>query len=95
MVTVRHDGGPQDGPLQRHGYGFNVWAESSVKAELLARLCMAILPSLADGKPIVRFSSFSGPRDPLDRESDLFVVNGKTLSHFYFSCQVASRGTDL
>lgn len=95
MVTIRDDGGPQDGTIQRHGYGFNVWAESSTKAEMLARLCMGILPTLADGAPIVRVSSLTGPFEVIDSGKDLMVVDGKTLSHYYFACQVSSRGTDL
>lgn len=95
MVTVRNDGGPQDGPIQKHGYGFNVWAETAVNAEKLARLCMGILPTLADGAPIVRVGNLSGPFEVVDETSDLVVVGGITLHHYFFSAQVWSRGSDL
>lgn len=95
MVTVRDDGGPQDDFVQRHGYGFNVWAETSVNAEKIARMCMGILPTLADGSPIVQVSNLSGPFEVIDDATDLLVVGSTTLSHYYFSAQVASRGGDL
>jgi hypothetical protein len=95
MVTVRDDGGPQDDTVQRHGYGFNVWAESSVIAEKIARMCMGLLPTLADGAPIVRVSNLSGPFEIVDEATDRAVVGTTTLSHYYFSAQVASRGGDL
>lgn len=95
MVTVRDDGGPQDGALQSHGYGFNVYAESSVVAEQLARMCMAILPTIADGSPVVRVGNLSGPFEILDDATDLLAVGDTTLAHYYFSGSVTSRGTDL
>lgn len=95
MVTVRADGGPQEDMIQRHGYGFNVWAESSVNAEKIARMCMGILPTLADGTPIVRVANLSGPFEVIDDGTDLLVVGSTTLSHYYFSAQVWSRGADL
>lgn len=95
MVTVRDDGGPTVGVVQRHGYGFNVWAETSVNAERLARMCMALLPALVDGSPVVRVTGLSGPFEILDEGTDLLSVGGRTLSHYYFSAQVWSRGADL
>lgn len=95
MVTVRDDGGPQDQVIQRRGFGFNVWAENSVAAEKLARMCMALLPGFADGSPIVRVAGLSGPFEVQDEGTDLMSVDGVTLSHFYFSAQVWSRGADL
>lgn len=95
MVTVRSDGGPQVGVVQRHRYGFNVWAESPVNAEKLARMCMGLLPALADGSPVVRVTDLSGPFEIIDDASDLLIVGGKTLTHYYFSAQVWSRGSDL
>lgn len=94
MVTVRNDGGSQD-VVQRHRYGFNVYAESSVAAEKLARMCMALLPTLADGAPIVRVSGLSGPYEIQDERTELVIVGTTTLSHYYFTGQVTSRGTDL
>jgi len=95
MVTVRDDGGPQNGPVQRHGFGFNVWAENGVAAERLARMCMGILPTLADGAPVVRVSDLTGPFEVVDESSDKLTVDGDTLHHYYFACQVTSRGSDL
>jgi hypothetical protein len=95
MVTVRDDGGPQDDMIQRRSFGFNVWAETSVDAEKLARMCMGILPTLADGSPIVGVSNLSGPFEVIDQGTDLYAVGTTTLSHYYFSAQIASRGGDL
>lgn len=95
MVTVRADGGPQEDMVQKHGYGFNVWAESSVVAEKLSRMCMGLLPTLADGAPITRVTSLSGPFEVIDQGTDLLVVGSTTLSHYYFSAQVWSRPADL
>lgn len=95
MVTVRNDGGPTEGVLRRHRYGFNVWAESAVNAEKLANLCMAVLPALADGDPVVAVQEFTGPFEVIDDLTDILTVGGVTLSHYYFSCVVSYRGTDL
>lgn len=95
MVTVRNDGGPTEGVLRRHRYGFNVWAESPVNAEKLANLCMAVLPALADGDPLVAVQEFTGPFEVVDDLTDILTVGGVTLSHYYFSCVVSYRGTDL
>lgn len=95
MVTVRDDGGPTDGPIQRHGYGFNVWAETSTNAELLARMCMALIANLPDGAPIVQVSNMTGPFEVLDEGTDLLTVGTTTLSHFYFAAQISARGADL
>lgn len=95
MVVVRDDGGPQDGTIQRRGFGFNVWAESAVVAEQLARMCMGILPTIADGNPIVRAGDLTGPFEIVDDETDLRIVNGVTLAHYYFTARVSVRGTDL
>lgn len=95
MVTVRDDSGPDDGALKRHRFGFNVWAESSVNAEKLALMCMAIVRTLPDGQPITSVTDLSGPFEVLDDSTDILSVDGVTLHHFYFSGVVSVRGMNL
>ncbi len=95
MVTVRDDGGPQVGVQERRQLGFNVWAESTVNGELLARLLMAGVQSLPDGDPITFVDEVNGPFEVVDTQSDLLVVSGVTLAHYFFTARVSARGTDL
>ena len=95
MVTVRDDGGPKDGIQSRRQLGFNVWAETSVAAEQLALLCMALVEAMPDGQPITFVDNVSGPFDVVDDSTDLLVVDGTTLSHFFFTARVSVRGVDL
>ena len=95
MVTVRDDGGPTEGTLERRQLGFNVWAESRLNAELLARLLMGGLRTLPDGDPITSTANFSGPFKVTDEQTDLVVVGSTTLSHFFFTARVSVRGADL
>jgi len=93
MVTVRDDSGPDDGVQSRRRYGFNVWADSSVDAENLALLCMAILRNAADGKPITLVDQLSGPyKVPTDAP---YAVNGKSLTNYFFTCRVSVRGSNF
>jgi len=93
MVTVRDDSGPEDGTQTRRRYGFNVWADSSVDAENLALLCMAILRSAADGNPITFVDQLSGPFEiPTDAP---YVVGGKNLTNYFFTCRITARGTNF
>lgn len=95
MVTVRDDGGPVEGVQSRRRLGFNVWAESSVKAERLALICMGLVGSMADGSPVTAVDSVSGPFEVLEASKDLLTVDGDTLAHYYFSARVSVRGSDL
>lgn len=95
MVTVRDDGGPAEGTLERRQIGFNVWAESRLNAELLARLLMGGVRTLPDGAPITSVDNLSGPFEVTDEQTDLLVVGSTTLSHFYFTARVSVRGSDL
>lgn len=95
MVTVRDDGGPQDGVQERRQVGFNVWAETTVNAELLARLLMAAVQTLPDGDPITYADQVNGPYEVVDAQSDLLVVSGVTLAHYFFTARISVRGTDL
>jgi hypothetical protein len=95
MVTVRDDGGPTETTLERRQLGFNVWAESALNAELLARLLMAGLRTLPDGNPITAVDSMTGPFEIVDDQTDLLVVGSTTLSHYYFTARVSVRGADL
>lgn len=93
MVTVRDDSGPDDGPQTRRRYGFNVWGPSPVEAEGLALLCMAILRSAADGKPITLVDQLSGPYEIEDDPK--MVVASKELTHYFFTARVTARGKDF
>jgi len=93
MVTVRDDSGPDDGVQTRRRYGFNVWADSSVDAENLALLCMAILRGCADGQPITATDSFSGP---YEIQTDApYSVGGKDLTNYFFSARISARGSNF
>jgi len=91
MVTVRDDSGPDDGVQTRRRQGVNVWAVRS-DAESLALLCMAILRGCADGQPITRTDSFSGPYQVTD--DPRYVVGTTELVHMFFSFRVSARGID-
>lgn len=95
MVAVRDDGGPEEGPLKRTQVGVNVWAESVLTGERLARLLMAGMRTLPDGNPITAVDSLAGPFEVTDTTTDLVVVDGVTLSHFFFTARVSTRGTNL
>lgn len=95
MVTVRDDGGPTVETLERRQLGFNVWAESGVNAELLARLLMGGLRTLPNGNPITAVDDMSGPFEVTDEQTDLVVVGSTTLSHMFFTARVSVRGADL
>jgi hypothetical protein len=95
MVIVRDDGGPQVGFVQQHGFGFNAYAEDADTAEKIARMCMALLPTLANGSPIVRVGNLSGPFRIRDESTEKVIVGDVTLAQFYFTAQVWSRGADL
>ena len=91
MVTVRDDSGPDDGVQSRRRQGVNVWAVRA-DAENLALLCMAILRGCADGQPITRTDSFSGPYQVADDPK--YVVGSTELVHMFFTFRVSARGTD-
>lgn len=95
MVTVRDDSGPDDGTQTRRRQGVNVWAETSVYAEHLALFLMAAGRSLPNGRPITATDQFSGPYEVTDDATDLLIVNGVTLSHFFFTFRLTARGTNF
>jgi len=92
MVTVRDDSGPDDGVQTRRRQGVNVWAVRA-DAENLALLCMAILRGCADGQPITRTDSFSGPYQVADDPK--YVVGTTELVHMFFSFRASARGGDF
>lgn len=92
-VSVRDDSGPDDGPVARRRYGVNVWAESSVVAENLAILLMAISRNMADGAPIVAVDTLSGP---FEIDDDTPITQGTTqLAHYYFTFRLTTRGANF
>lgn len=93
MVTVRDDSGPDDGVQTRRRYGFNVWAATSLDAENLALLVMAIVRGCADGKPITLVDQMAGPY--IVDDDPAYVVGSANLTHYFFTCRVSARGTDL
>lgn len=95
MVTVRDDGGVSESVQSRRRLLFNVWAESSVRAERLALLCMALVGAMPDGAPITFVDEVNGPFEVLDASKDLLTVDGETLTHYSFTARVSVRGTDL
>jgi hypothetical protein len=93
MVTVRDDSGPDDQTQTRRRHGVNVWAEDAVTAEALALLCMAILRSCADGKPVTHTDEFSGPYEVT--EDPPYMVGDDELAHYFFTFRMSARGADF
>lgn len=93
MVTVRDDSGPDDGVQSRRRHGVNVWAETSITAESLALLAMAVLRSGANGRPITLVDQMAGPYKVDDDPA--YVVGSDTLSHYFFTCRISVRASDF
>ena len=53
MVIVRRDGGLQEDLRDKPRVTFRVWAATEQDADDLARLVMALVPTFADGSPIL------------------------------------------
>lgn len=94
MVTFRDDSGSSQ-VLAVRRFGVNVYAATSVDAEKLALVCMSAMSQFADGNPITSVSGFFGATEVEQDETDPLIVDGKTLSHFYFNCTVTVRGSAL
>jgi hypothetical protein len=95
MVIVRDDGGRDEGPLSRRGFSINVWSENKGNADLLAQYIMAVLRSMPNGDPIVWTENFFGPFEVIDENKGKIVVDGATLSHYFFNFEAMQRAKNL
>lgn len=95
MVTIRDDGGRDEGPLSRRSISVNVWAETRANADLLSQYLMALLRSMPDGEPIVATQTFAGPFEVIDQNTGKIVVDEVTLSQYFFTFEAVQRGQNL
>lgn len=87
LVTVRRDGGGQLDPFRDNPrLGVNVYAGTEQDVADLAAMVSALLRSAADGKPVLRVRTVSGP-SPIADEA------GKPRRYLTF--ELAVRGTQL
>lgn len=91
LVTVRDDGGPDDGTKMSTRLGINVWADDPNDAENLARDAMRALRTLPGTGSFKATSGFSGPSEVDDEPA--FTFDGETLTHFFFSLSAVVKGT--
>jgi len=91
MVAIRDDSGPIVGRVSRRRQGVRVWADSSVDAENICHDLMAVFGAMADGNPIARTHSFTGPFDVTDDVP--LIVASKPLTEFYFTFIADVKGS--
>ena len=93
FLSIRDDGGTQDGLHMVNRYGVNVWADSAVDAENICRDAMADLRSLPGMGPFKSTRTFFGP---VEVEDDPALTFGTVpMSHFYFSFAAVLKGTQV
>ena len=95
MVSVRDDGGRDEGPLSRRSISVNVWAESRGTADLLSQYLIALLRSMPNGSPIVWTETFSGPFEVIDQNTGKIDIDDVTLSQYFFTFEALQRGENL
>lgn len=93
FLSIRDDGGTQAGARIRNGYGVNVWADSRVDAEAIARDAMAALRSLPGTGPFKSTASFFGPVEIEDDPA--FTFGGAPMTHFYFTFAAVVKGVQV
>lgn len=84
LLTLRDDSGPDELGVSLRSFGVNVWADTSLDAENLARDAAAAtlaIPGSVPGLKAVR--DVVGPYEIEDDPA--FTFGGKPLTHFYFS----------
>lgn len=85
LVTFRRDGGASGEWTDHPRLGINVWATSDADADNLARLVVALLPTLV-GPQIDHVTVLSGPTDVTD-------VSGKPQR--YITAEAATRAAHI
>jgi hypothetical protein len=85
LVTFRRDGGPASEWTDHPRLGINVWAATDADVDNLARLVVALLPTLV-GPQIDSVTVLSGPTDVTD-------VSGKPQR--YITAEAATRAANI
>lgn len=91
LVTVRDDGGTDDGLKVLTRFGVNVWADSSTDAENIARDAMAALRTLPGTGPFKATSGFTGPVEIDDDPA--YTFGNASMTHYFFSFSAVVKGT--
>jgi len=91
FLSIRDDGGTQRGAQMVNRYGVNVWADSAVDAEKIARDAMTALRRLPGTGPFKSSTNFFGPTEIEDDPA--FTFGGVPMSHFYFSFAAVVKGS--
>jgi len=85
IVTVRRDGGRQEGLFDFPRLTVRVWADDEQEASDLARLVRALLMVAPGSGPVVRVESTTGPQG----------VPGDSQPQKFFTVDVKTRGSAL
>lgn len=85
VVTFRRDGGPSGEWTDRPRLGINVWGATDAEADNLARLVVALLPTLV-GPQIDAITVRSGPVDVTDKSEH---------PKRYITAEAATRAANL
>jgi hypothetical protein len=93
FLSIRDDGGTQTGLHMVNRYGVNVWADSAVDAEKIARDAMADLRSLPGTGSFKSTGTYFGPIEVEDDPA--YTFGTVTMSHFYFSFAAVLKGTQV
>jgi len=79
LVTIRRDGGPEDGVFDRPRFGVNVWAATEKDAADLARLVTALFRLLPGDGVCVNVRQASGPSAIPDAQPRRYMTFEATL----------------
>jgi hypothetical protein len=85
LVTFRRDGGPASAWTDHPRLGINVWAKTDADVDNLARLVVALLPTLV-GPQVDSVHVMSGPTDVTD-------VSGTPQR--YITAEAATRAANI
>jgi len=88
MVTVRDDGGSDRDGVERRRHSLNVWADTPVDAENLAR------DVAAGARSVLKATNISILEVEDDTDTAL-TVDGKQLTHYLVAFTLAVRATNL
>lgn len=90
FLSIRDDGGTQAGTTMVNRYGVNVWADSAVDAENIARDAMAALRGLPGTGQFKATRTFFGPVEIEDDPA--FTFGTAAMAHYYFSFSAVVKG---
>jgi hypothetical protein len=85
LITFRRDGGPSSEWTDHPRLGINVWAATDADVDNLARLVVALLPTLV-GPQVDSVRVLSGPSD---------VTDASAQPQRYITAEAATRAANL